>query len=257
MKRLGLFCALMPILAGCAMRAGETGGHDAVVRSVYSSVQLFTERADLGRRAGSAVVLATDASSGRALILTTAHLLEPPVEQSVFAKAPSSAGRSPAKILAVDADLDLAILEANGLPVSPAAIQTETRLGDDIWVISYPWGRRMTLVDGAVSQIRQDGDGRATFPITGPVGLIDAPVSYGASGGGVYDDETGRLIGIVRGYRTAKLSVPGSDTVPLEVPIGGETTVISTPQILCFLKAAAVTQPVSAELSRQIAESDC
>jgi serine protease Do len=257
MKRLGLICAVLPILAGCAMPTDEIGRQDVVTRSVHSSVQLFTERADSGRRAGSAVVLATNPSSGRLLILPTAHLLEPPGEQSVFAKTPSSADRSPAKVLAVDADRDLAILEADGLTASPAALQIETRLGDGIWVVSYPWGRRMTLVDGAVSQIRRDGDARVAFPITGPVGLIDAPVSYGASGGGVYDHETGRLIGIVRGYRTVKLSVPGSDTMPLEVPIGGETTVIAAPQILCFLKAAAVSQTVAGELRRQIAESDC
>ena len=257
MKRLGLICMVLPVLAGCAMLADETGRQDVVTQSVHSSVQLFTERADSGRRAGSAVVLATDASSGRTLILTTAHLLEPPVEQKVLAKAPSSADRSPARILAIDADLDLAILEADGLIVSPAAIQTETRLGDGIWVVAYPWGRRLTLVDGTVSQIRWDDSVVAPFPISGPVALIDAPVSYGASGGGVYDHETGRLIGIVRGYRTAKLAVPGSDAVPLEVPIGGETTVISTPQILCFLKATAVSRSVAAELKRQIVESDC
>ena len=33
----------------------------------------------------------------------------------------------------------------------------------------------------------------------------DAPIGYGASGGGIFSLETGKLLAIVEGYRTAKV----------------------------------------------------
>ena len=90
-----------------------------------------------------------------------------------------------------------------------------------------------------VSQIASADDGDL-LPFEGPVGLIDAAVSYGTSGGGVFDGESGRLVGIVRGYRTAKLAMPGNDAAPLEFPIAGETTVIPTSDILCLLRRAGL-----------------
>ncbi len=66
--------------------------------------------------------------------------------------------------------------------------------------------------------------------------MIDASVSYGMSGGGVFDSQSGQLVGLVRGYRTAHLSLDSSST-PLKLPVAGETTVVSTRDIVCFLEA--------------------
>jgi hypothetical protein len=79
------------------------------------------------------------------------------------------------------------------------------------------------------------------FPVEGPVGLIDAAVSYGTSGGGVFDAESGNLVGIVRGYRTARLALPGTPAQSLEFPIAGETTVVPALQILCTLEQKSLT----------------
>jgi S1-C subfamily serine protease len=65
--------------------------------------------------------------------------------------------------------------------------------------------------------------------------MVDAPVNYGTSGGGVFDARSGRLVGIVRGYRTVRMSVPGNTDAALTLPVAGETTVIPTEDILCFL----------------------
>ena len=92
----------------------------------------------------------------------------------------------------------------------------------------------MAAVNGVVSQIAGDGP---VVPIEGSVALIDAVVGYGTSGGGVFDDRTGSLIGIVRGYRTARLSLSGDEAQTLDLPIAGETTVIPTRDIVCFLQS--------------------
>jgi hypothetical protein len=43
-------------------------------------------------------------------------------------------------------------------------------------------------------------------------------------------------VGIVRSYRTAKLSLPGTPAQSLELPIAGETTVVPVSEILCVLR---------------------
>ncbi|MEE8270252.1 MAG: serine protease [Alphaproteobacteria bacterium] len=237
-------CLFMPVLAACATTGTTDYRGNVIADSLASSVQLFVERDGGARRAGSGVVLAVD-GDGNALILTAAHLLEPPTEQSVHVVSPRTGDRVEATILAVDADADVAVLEVSGLQVAPVRFKADANLGDNVWVVSFPWGRRGTVVNGVVSQI-VDGDDDVPVPIRGPVGLIDAAVSYGTSGGGVFDSRTGMLVGIVRGYRTARLALPGNDTETLDLPIGGETTVIPTARILCFLRSADLTHRVRA-----------
>jgi S1-C subfamily serine protease len=222
----------------CACAAQDRGDRrgEIIAGSLDASVQLFTDRAGGAHRAGSGVVLATD-RDGKALILTAAHLLEPLTDQIVEVVSPRTGERFGAAILASDADMDVAIVEATGLPVSPVALKPDARLGDDVWVISFPWGRRGTVVNGIVSQIAGDG---SVVPFEGSVALIDAVVGYGTSGGGVFDDNTGDLIGIVRGYRTARLSLSGDQAQTLDLPIAGETTVIPTSDILCVLQSAGL-----------------
>ena len=65
--------------------------------------------------------------------------------------------------------------------------------------------------------------------------MVSASVSYGSSGGGVFDAQTGELLGIVEGYRTAKVAIPEMKERVLEVPVAGETTLIPAPAIFRFL----------------------
>lgn len=231
-------------LTACSSVETPRHNEDVIAGSLASAVQLFAERAGGGRRAGSGVVLTMD-GDGSALILTAGHLLVPKVEQSVYVHGPSGGQPIEATILVVDVERDIAILEARGLEASPVELKASARLGDNVWVVSFPWGRRGTLVNGFVSQIAGD-QGSALLPIEGSVGLIDAAVSYGTSGGGVFDSGTGRLVGIVRGYRTAKLALPGVQAQSLEFPISGETTVIPTSDILCLLRSAKLDDRLSA-----------
>ena len=90
------------------------------------------------------------------------------------------------RILASD-DLDLALIEVQGLTAPPLWLDTARRLsvGDDIFVAGNPEGLEGTVTRGIVSGVRSEG------------GLlqIDAPVSPGSSGGPVVDTY-GSVVGV-------------------------------------------------------------
>ena len=73
--------------------------------------------------------------------------------------------------------------------------------------MAFPWGRHLTLVSGIVSQVNREAPIDATEPA--PQLMVDASVSYGSSGGGMYEARRGRLVGPVDSYRTARVSLPG------------------------------------------------
>ncbi len=102
-----------------------------------------------------------------------------------------------------DSESDLALLLVPDLVLPPARQREIAHLGDDVWVVAFPRGRQMTLASGTVSQVDADSETDAT---EGPVRLVDTSVSYGASGAGVFDADTGELIGVVEGYRTAQIA---------------------------------------------------
>lgn len=226
-----------------------------IPRSMAASVQLFSERDGGARRSASGVVLAVD-DDGNALILTAGHFLAPTAPQSVVVAKPGSIDRHPAEILLLDNEADVALLRARDTGTTPVELQNAARLGDAVWVISFPWGRRGTLASGVVSQVADDNED--AFPLEGPVGLIDAAVGYGTSGAGVFDAHTGRLVGIVRGYRTARLAIPGTPDKSLEFPIAGETTVVPTTTIVCALRRADLGGAVAALIPpASSAEASC
>ena len=72
--------------------------------------------------------------------------------------------------------------------------------------------------------------------------MVDTSVSYGASGGGVFDAASGTLVAIVESYRTAKVVHPDAPGTTLEIPVAGETTVISSETILRFLDEAGLSR---------------
>ncbi len=205
-----------------------------LTNAINASVQIFTERNTGGRRAGSAVVVAPAVRDQPSLIITTAHTFEPMVEQEVYIAVPPRGERVKAELLALDGERDLALLAAPIASIAPVSLSEGAYLVDPMWVIAFPWGRARTVVNGAVSQIEQGPQDPPRNLIRGPVRLIDASVSYGMSGGGVFDSRSGHLVGLVQGYRTAQLSLPSSSDL-LKLPVAGETTVISTAKIACFL----------------------
>jgi S1-C subfamily serine protease len=240
-------------LAGCAADDRSAGAwsesNRVIAESLASTVQLFAEREGSGRRAGSAVVIASDPDQGHSLLLTTAHLLEPPVEQAVTMTPLETGPAIPAQVLVIDPDVDLALVEVAIGELSPVSLGGTADLGQSVWVVAFPWGGERTLVSGMVSRIDRPVGSAEAIPLRGPVHQIDASVSYGASGGGVYDREGGELLGIVRGYRSAQLTLKGTGE-PVAVPVAGETTVIPTAQIICFLHAQGLAPELMVSLPK-------
>jgi serine protease Do len=225
-------------LSACVTAHQADSRTHVISQTLTSTVQLFDIRKDGAHRAGSGVVLGRGRNPDFTLILTTKHLLTPVIEQTIMVMDPLWRKQIIAKIVTISDEHDLALLEVGGnLNLTPVAFKARARLGDSIWVVAFPWGRRRTIVSGVVSQITWDKGKHSEVPIEGPVKLVDAPVSYGTSGGGIYDAATGRLLGLVRGYRSAELAVPGSESAVLKIPVAGETTVVSTEDIHRFLKA--------------------
>jgi S1-C subfamily serine protease len=220
------------IAAGACATASRSTRDDVLRQIVPSTVQVRCEREGGARRAASGVVVARDGQSRRAWIVTARHFLEPQVPQRLSVTVP---GRKPpvsAELWKVSERADLALLRVDGVDLVPVKLKDTVRLGDEVWVVAYPWGRRMTLSSGVVSQLAaaEGGD-----DYEGPARMVDVSVSYGASGGGVFDAPTGALVGLIEKHRTAHVALPQTPDRAIEIPVPGETTLVSAETIRQFV----------------------
>lgn len=243
MGRLIVPIMILALSSGCAMsRLWEPSREQVLERILPSSVQIVIERDGHRFRSGSGVAIAARPSAGGTdcFVLTSGHTLSHRSERDrvsvLFGRYRGAGTKAPATVLAHrdSADTDLALLRAESSECSPAEFGQPPWLGVPIWVVAYPWGRNMTLAGGIVSQINVDQPGDRD---TAPRLIVDASVSYGSSGGGVYDERTGRLLGLVEGYRTARVSFSG-DAQYIDVPVPGETYVVPLADIRRFLLRA-------------------
>lgn len=233
----GLFVvfAFLAFAEGCASSRATTRS-DVIRQILPSTVQLRCERDGGGRRAGSGVVLARDSATRRTWIVTTRHFLEPMTSQKVSVAFAGGKTQVAATVVSVSSQSDLALLQVEGTQWTPVRLKETVALGDEVWVVAYPWGRRMTLSSGVVSQVLDDAD--ALY--RGPARMVDVSVSYGASGGGVFDVPTGALVGLVESYRTARMSMKDNPDRIIEIPVPGETTLISADAIRRFVVEAGL-----------------
>lgn len=137
---------------------------------------------------------------------------------------------------------DLALLVVEGEKLAPVEIASESQVdvGDDVVVVGAPYGRSLSVSSGIVSQIETDDqDSRVQRSMK-----TDAPIGYGASGGGVFELPSGRLCGLVEGYRTAKVAFGGisKDDFSFDVPMPGETFLSPPSKIHGFLVRAGIAR---------------
>jgi serine protease Do len=217
------------LAAGCASSAALSS-RDVALRLITSAtVSLRLDREPGMRRSASGVAIAVDRERARTWIVTSRHLFERVDAGPVLVTGAGRARPLAARVVGLSPDVDLALLEVEATDIPVAALKPAAQLGDEVWVVAFPRGRRATLVSGIISQLAQDG------VVEGAAAMVDAPVSYGASGGGVFDRSTGQLVGIVEGYRTARVKVTGSPERTVDIPFPGETTVVSAAAIRRFL----------------------
>ena len=117
----------------------------------------------------------------------------------------------------------------------PRAVVTtwDSSLGEDVVVAACPFGKSLSLSGGMLSQVEWDRESKRPKMVK-----TDAPIGYGASGGGIFSLETGKLLAIVEGYRTAKVGFAVADKdYSFDVPMPGETFAAPTSKVRGFLES--------------------
>jgi S1-C subfamily serine protease len=227
-----------PLLGG-ASPTRAANPRAATVQKVFpSAVRLQLTVAGEIVRSASGIAFAR--RGGSTYVLTNAHVVEPAKDWRTAPELrvlPYSGAPAVAKVVARGRvpDVDLAVVEVPGeLPVTPLAPDDALELGDDLVVIGAPFGKGLSVAAGIVSQVEYDHAENADAPRSA-VGLkTDAAIGYGSSGGGVFDVEGGRLVGVVEGYRTARVAF--GEEYHFDVPMPGETFVAPAAKIRRFLR---------------------
>jgi S1-C subfamily serine protease len=247
------------LLGGCAFaRLWEPSREEVLQRILPSAVQVVIEQHEGRRiRTGSGVALASRRDGDRPVcfVLTAGHTVSGLVGQSqayvVFGAYRGEARKAAASVIASRdaADVDLALLKTEGEHCMPPRAGGPALLGEPVWVVGFPWGRHMTLTRGIVSQVEvvDNGADRETASRL----MVDAPVSYGTSGGGVFGAREGELIGIVEGYSTARVTSQGANpSWYIDVPVPGQTYVTPLADVKRFLSRTSYAGLIEAASGR-------
>lgn len=234
---------------------GQYGSRKELVRRILPhNVRLALVEGGKARRTASGVVIARERSEAgvSAYVVTNAHAVdEGGLKAPTLVVLVDGRGRSKeyaAEVVARGSvpDMDLALLRVSGLDLPPAQLagDEEPEPGEDVVVAASPFGRPLSLSGGMVSQVEWDAQGRLPLMLK-----TDAPIGYGASGGGIFSVETGRLLAIVEGYRTAKVGIEvAAQTYSFDVPMPGETFAAPSAKVRQFLESRGFSRLLVGEL---------
>jgi len=250
-------------LGGCSFgRLWEPSREQVLERILPSAVQVVLEQQE-GRRVRSSSGIAIGARGGghetECFVVTAGHTVSGPGAATkaiyvVFDRHRGGGTKVPATVVAHRdvPNLDVAILRARSERCAPARPAAAPVLGEPVWVVAFPWGRHMTLGTGIVSQIAIDGDKDAPSRL-----MVDALVGYGSSGGGVFEARTARLLGVIEGYNTARVTAQGSGASwYIDVPMPGQTFVTPVSDIQRFLAEIGHAELFSGDGPRVETEPD-
>jgi hypothetical protein len=227
---------------------GEAPGRQAVIdHIVAASARVALERAGT-TSSGSGVVIASGRDAAGievSYLLTAAHVVDAAGPAEILVRFTGDAGGRdfPARLLRRSAEgLDLALLKITGLaaPAVDLEQEAEPRLGEEVLIVGFPWGKRLGLYSGVVSQVPlAAGEEAAGGDDAAPSLTVDAAVVKGVSGGGVFRLHTGGLVGIVEASQTTTVSVRGkSESYTVTVPVPGDACVVPLSGIRAFLRQA-------------------
>jgi S1-C subfamily serine protease len=237
--------------AGCASSPTPRAKsrEEILGRILPTAVQVIVEQHEGRRiRSGSGVAIASrrTAEGPSCFVLTSGHTvsgLEGKTEvYAVFGRHLGPGRKARALVVAQRNDsIDLALLQAESDECASVSLASAPVLGEAIWVIGFPLGRHIMLSSGVVSQVALD-DASDPAAIAARL-IVDAPVNYGVSGGGVFDARTGGLIGVVEGFSTARLTAHGATpSWYIDVPVPGQTLVTPLTDIKRFLRESQQAQ---------------
>ena len=244
MRSFALIAPPLALALAAAFPADAKSDKSRVIKkALVQSVRVEVAAGGQVVAVASGVVVAADETTS--YVLTNAHVVAPAIDAkggrlTVLVERPTRL-RLAARLVATgklpDEDLALLVNEKK-LPVAPLAADEEVSVGDDVVVIGAPYGRALSVSSGIVSQLETEEGGAQTAMKT------DAPIGYGASGGGVFDVPSGRLVGLVEGYRTARVAFMGakSEELGFDVPMPGETFLSPPTKIRRFLRRAGLAR---------------
>ena len=233
------------LLALLALPASaKTEKSRVVQKALRQSVRVEVLVKGKAERVASGVVVASE--GGTSWVLTNEHVVQREgltgaASFEVVVERPRLhrlAARVFAEGKVPDDDLAVLVVEGESLPAVQIASAEQVDVGDDVVVIGAPYGRALSVSSGIVSQLETDEQDRRVQRSM----KTDAPIGYGASGGGVFDVPSGRLVGLVEGYRTAKVAFGGltKDEFSFDVPMPGETFLSPPTKIRSFLVRAGI-----------------
>ncbi len=189
---------------------------------------------------GSGVVV-----SAKGLVLTNLHVIDG-ADEIVVALADGR--QAVAKVLGVDADSDLAVLQVDLAQLPELAFSTlaPLRVGDVVLAIGNPFGVGQTTTMGIVSALGRDRLGINTYE---NFIQTDAAINPGNSGGALIDTQ-GRLVGI----NTAIYSKSGGSLgIGFAIPAAAAQKVLSEIVTFGFVKRGWLgiePQDMTADLAR-------
>jgi serine protease Do len=214
-----------------------------VRRIVPHNVRLVVSEGGKSRRTASGVVIGTErtAEGVSSYVITNAHAVDvddlKAPKMVITQERQAELAEYPVEVVATGQvpEMDLALLRVPGVELPPAELagDMELELGEDVVVAACPFGKSLSLSGGMLSQVEWDRESKSPKMVK-----TDAPIGYGASGGGIFSLETGKLLAIVEGYRTAKVGFAVADKdYSFDVPMPGETFAAPTSKVRGFLES--------------------
>lgn len=238
--------ALLLLVPALAQAAEDRSVRSKVVRNILPmSVRVQVLTGDTVRRTASGVVVYSEVPQRKGVpprsgVMTNAHVIDPGTLEDVsYRVLVEKRGRVihtlPAKLLGMGEvpDMDLGLLEVEALlPAARIADENSVDVGDDVVVVGAPYGKALSVSGGMISQLEAE-TGEENEPLRFKAMKTDAAIGYGSSGGGVFLVPGGELVGIVEGYRTARVTM--SQTMAFDVPMPGETFIAPVTKVRRFL----------------------
>jgi serine protease Do len=231
-------------------------------RIIGSSVKVLIEQDVKRQMFASGIVIASrppsGTSEGVSYVLTAAHSFTGTEGAKIFVGfcgSEATRGKFAATVIGQGTaeTTDLALLRVPGLTVPPVDFPEDdvAYLGDRIVAVGFPEGERLGISAGIVSQVPLTGiQNGIPADRTDPRIVIDASAPRGVSGGGVFEVETGRLIGIVQGHQTYSITMKDqAQSYALKIPVPGATFVVPISQIRPFLTSPSVAKELSGALA--------
>ena len=154
---------------------------DDLVQQVMPSLVIVR-----GHHHGAGAGIVWDANG---LVLTNNHIVGRRTPVVIL----QNDGEYESKLLARDADVDLALLSidaSNLIPLKPATVSP--RVGEMVFAFGHPWGQRNTVTRGIVSALTFAQNRRGDKL---PIVRSDVPLAPGNSGGPLVN-ASGEVIGI-------------------------------------------------------------